>query len=143
MKPLFLCCNVVLSAAVLFSGIGCRKPIPEGNPDLIGYWVNTASCQDQLTFSADGTGNYRVRGAAIECKSGDRTEGDALLIRNKKIKIGHTRFEIISGPVRMDTVRLTVDDVQSYTGKSVMSMVLKKSVFNTGETYTFCKIIGR
>ncbi len=130
-------------AFILIGGDACRKPLPEANPDLVGYWVNTASCQDQLKFYEDGTGNYRVRGAAIECKSGERTEGDAKIIRGKKIKIGNTRFEIISGPAQIDTVLVPVDSVQSYTGKSVTRMVLKKSVFNTGETYTFYKIIGR
>lgn len=133
---------MALFSCLLITVASCGKPVPEVKPDLVGYWVNTAGCQDQLNFYADGTGNYRVRGVAIECKSGERAEGDAK-IRGKKIKIGNTRFEMVSGPMQIDTILVTVDSVQSYTAKSVTRMVLKKSVFNTGETYTFYKLIGR
>jgi hypothetical protein len=144
-KPLFLFqahhCRFLLVFLLAFNS--CRKPIPEANPDLVGYWVNTSHCQDQITIWNDGTGNYRVRGVQNECKSGERTQGDAILIRGKIIKIHNTRFEIISPPTPMDTMDIEVDSVQSYIGKSVMSMVLQKSIFNGHKTFTFYKIIGK
>lgn len=130
-----------LIVVFLFDFTSCGKSIPENDPELLGYWVNTTSCQDQITIREDGTGNYTVRGPAIECKSGGRREGETKLVRGKIIKIEHMRFEIISPPKRIDTIEVQID---ATTEKSVMSMELQKSIFNNRrEKATFYKIIGR
>lgn len=132
-----------LIVAFLFDFTSCGKSIPETNPDLVGYWVNTTYCQDQLTIRSNGTGKYKVRGVSVECKSGNRREGETELIRGKIIKIDNMRFEIISGPERIDTMEVNVDSVHPYTGKSVMSMELQKTIFNHRQKTTYYKIIGR
>ncbi|MCC6838176.1 MAG: hypothetical protein IT234_06535 [Bacteroidia bacterium] len=111
----------------------CRLPVDMFDDNFIGKWQNFEQCKTIITIEADNSGVYESKGSS-HCSY--RDEGRARM-NNSTLKIGTSKFHIVSPPHYHDTI------FNTYSGPPIVShweMTLRKSILLGKEVVRVFKI---